>query len=96
MNNKKYYVITEDWSIGYEGPIDRKETIRGIYTDYDEAAKCFYKELEELKKEAESNGHLDTTDEDLDDTEKSWSIYEDGNYVEYHIDLSLIEHEQKE
>lgn len=95
--SKKYFIVMENWSIGYEGPVDIRSTIIGIFTDYTEAANCFFRELEELKKEAETNGHLDTIDEDLDGfITKSWSAYEDGNYIENHIDLNLINYWQME
>lgn len=95
--SKKYFLVMENWSIGYEGPVSLKDTIVGIFTDYTEAANCFFGRLKQLQKEAEENGRLDTVDEDLDGfVEKSWSTYEDGNYIENHINLNLIEHLQKE
>ena len=95
--SKKYFLVMENWSIGYEGPVSLKDTIVGIFTDYTEAANCFFGRLKELKKEAGENCHLDTVDEGLDGfVDKSWSAYEDGNYIENHIDLSLIEYLQKE
>lgn len=95
--SKKYFIVMEDWSIGYEGPADIRSTIIGIFTDYTEAANCFFRELEELKKITEENGRLDTVDENLDGfVEKSWSAYEDGNYIENHLNLNLIAYWQKE